>query len=468
MERDAQRLGARPPAGSVTLVSLCLTAALGIAVGSYLTLCQRSAQFGTRGLNREKARELSLVGLEEALWALNQDVWTGSGPNGNTAWTTSASDRSVALSYSLANGATGQVVLTVANFASTGPTWPTVTSAATVTWAGGQAFSKTLQATARTAPLFGNAIASAESDVSFVAGGTVDSWNSDPDMNPATPRVAYSFTASNPVNYNAVVAGRGTGTQGVTLTQATVRGYVATFGLPVSYSVSGLPAGSVVGPSTPAGTNVDAARLGKSAFVPVSPAFTVTFPATDGANFGGVFDNLVALVNQITNHPERDVFETSGDHFIHGVPLVSPSMTIDHSIKLIVRGNFLTDTLGKITITSTGSLEMFVEGDVTIGGLGIVNDTQDASKLAIYCTAGAGGAGVKYTTTANFTGVIFSEYAPIEIQQNAVFQGALLSRKAVRFTGSATAPVFHYDSALRLARFAGVKTPYLLQGVTEL
>ena len=468
MGHDAQSAVACRTAGSVTLVSLCLTAALGIAVGSYLTLCNRSAQFSSRGLNREKARELSLVGLEEALWALNEDNWTSSGPNGTTVWTTTAADRSVTLSYPLANAATGQVVLTVANYAGTGPTWPTVTAAATVTWPGGEVFSRTLQAAVRTAPLFGNAIASAESEVSFVAGGTVDSWNSDPDTNPATPRVAYSFTAANPVNYNAVVAGRGTSTHGVTLTQATVRGYVATFGLPVSYSISGTPAGSVVGPSTPAGVNVDPARLGKSAFVPVSPAFTVTMPSTDGPNFGGVFNNLVALLNQIANHPERDVFETSGDHAIHGVPLVSPDMTVDRPIKLIVRGNFLTASVGKITITSTGSLEMFVEGDVTIGGLGIVNETQDPKKLAIFCTTVPGGAGVKYTTAANFCGVIFCEYAPIEIQQNATFHGALLSRQAVRFTGSATAPVFHYDSALRLVRFPNVKTPYLLQGVTEL
>lgn len=468
MGRDAQRARRRRTAGSVTLVSLCLTATLGIAVGSYLTLCSRSAQFSSRGIDRDKARELALVGLEEALWALNQNTWTSSGPSGSTAWTTSAANRSVTLSYPMADGATGQIVLTVSNFASTGPIWPALTAAATVTWPDGHSLSRTLQASTATAPLFGNAIASAEGEVSFVAGGTVDSWNSDPDTNPATPQVAYSFTAGNPVNFNAVVAGRGTGANGVALTQATVRGYVATFGLPVSYSISGTPAGAVVGPATPAGVNVDPARLGKSAFVPMTPAFTVGLPATNGPNYGGLFNNLVALMNQITNHPSKDVFETGGDHAIHGVPAVSPSMTIDRPLKLIVRGNFFTSSLGMIRVTATGSLQLYVEGDVTIGGLGLINETQDPKKLAIFCTAGPGGAGVTYTATEDFCGVIYCEQAPIEIKQNITIHGALLSRGAVRFTGSATAPVIHYDLALRQVRFADVITPYLVQGVTEL
>src|SRR5688572_31363233 len=47
---------------------------------------------------------------------------------------------------------------------------------------------------------------------------TVDSWNSDPDNNPATAAVPYSFTAGNAANHAAVVAGRDDGTHGVVIT----------------------------------------------------------------------------------------------------------------------------------------------------------------------------------------------------------------------------------------------------------
>ena len=464
MARNAPRLGARRTAGSVTLVSLCLTAALGIAIGSYLTLCNRSAQFSTRGLNREKARELALVGLEEALWALNEDTWTASGPSGNTAWTTSGANRSTTLAYSLDGGVAGQIVLTIANYAATGPTWPTITSAATVTFPSGETIRRTLAATAGNVPLFANAIASAESEVSFAAGGTVDSWNSDPDNNSATPMVAYSFTAGNSANYNAVVAGKGTGTYGVALNQALVRGYVATYGLPISYSVSGSPAGGVVGPATPAGVALDTSRVGRSAFVP-APAFSVTSPSTSHVMFAGASPSLTGLLAVMTSNPTKQLFDLTSD--FNGDALTTPNLSVSRPLSIIFRGNFTTSLLGQITITSTGSLQLFIEGDVTIGGLGFVNLTNDPKKLAIFCTAGPTGAGVKYVTSANFCGVIYSVNTPIEVRENATFYGALLSGSAIRFTHNATAPVLHYDSALRQTRFSFIKTPYLLQGMTE-
>src|SRR5207237_6153290 len=114
--------------GSSALVALSLTTALGVAVGSYLALIWHGQQLGIRQFQNERANELAQVGLEESLWALNQNNWTGSGPAGNVSWTTSGTTHSVTLDYgSLGNGATGQVVLAVANYASTGPVWPTVT-----------------------------------------------------------------------------------------------------------------------------------------------------------------------------------------------------------------------------------------------------------------------------------------------------------------------------------------------------
>src|SRR3954471_18490199 len=166
---------------SVTLVALCFTCVLAIALSSYLALYQRSYDFSTRALLDNKARQLAQTGLEEALWALNQNVWTDSGPTSDTAWTITGADRTVALAYgSLGQGATGRVTLTVTNFASAGPTWPVITSTANVTLDDGRTFTKTLRATTGPAPLFGNAIASAHSYVSFVSQGIVDSWNSDP------------------------------------------------------------------------------------------------------------------------------------------------------------------------------------------------------------------------------------------------------------------------------------------------
>lgn len=455
---------------SVTLITLCLCTVMAIALGSYYGLCRSSYVFSTRLFQEDRARELVQVGLEEALWALNQNEWTQSGSTGDKSWATSGSNRTITLNYdSLGQGASGQLVLTVANYAGAGPVWPSITSAATITMSEGRSVTKTLQATLGPAPLFGNAIASANSYVSFVAGGTVDSWNSDPDNDPATPAAAYAFSASNPSNYAAVVAGDDDGTYGVLLNQTRVNGYVATFGKPVSYSTSGSPNGMLKGPATSAVVQVDSARLGQSAFIPTSSVFEIVPPAASGPHFGGLLGNVLALVNALLGAPSTaEIYKVNGDLTIAGIPLLSPNLTADNrAMKLIIDGNLTISGAGKITVNSNASLEIFVAGDVTIGGNGIQNLTHDPRKLTIFCTSGSTTDSVQYTSAADFYGAIYSENKPIDIRQNANFYGALLSGQYVRFSTNATAPNFHYDTSLRNTRFSNIATPYIINQLTE-
>jgi hypothetical protein len=454
---------------AAALVALTLTAALGVAVGSYLALITHGYRSGTRQFLNDRANELTQTGLEEALWALNQNNWASSGPGSNTPWTSSGTTRSVTLDYgSLGNGATGQVVLAIDNYAATGPTWPTVRVTVVVTQSDGRKITRTLQADTNPAPLFGNAIASAEAGVAFEAGGTVDSWNSDPDNNPATAAVPYSFTAGNAANYAAVVAGRDDGSHGVVLTQAQIRGYVATFGEPVDFSVSGSPPGRVLGPASASTVTVDSARLGRSAFVPIAPVFAVTLPATSGASYGGLLGNVLALVSALLSAPSSvEVYKVNGNLTIMGIPLLSPNLTVDRPLKLIVDGDLTISGAGKITITTNGSLEIFVAGDCTIGGNGIDNQNVQPARCAVYATSTSTTNSLQYMSSASFRGVIYAENKPIDIQQNATFYGALLSRRQIRFTTGATAPVFHYDTALRTTRFSGIKTPYIISKLTQ-
>lgn len=457
--------------GSISLMTLCLISALGVAVGSYFALLTQTQRLGARQFQNDRVRELAEVGLEEALWALNQDNWAASGPTNGSAWATAGSDRSVTLSYgSLGQGATGQVVLTVRNYASSGPTWPTIDVEAIVTLSDSSVVRRKLQATTAPAPLFGNAIASVNKSVSFVAGGTIDSWNSDPDNNPATAAVAYSFTAGNSANYAAVVAGRDSATgYGVSLTQANVKGYVATFGQPVSYSTSGSPPGRILGPTTSPLLNIDPSRLTRSAFVPATAVFTVVNPPTGGANYGGLLTGVLALVNALTGPLLGiDLFKVNGDMTIMGIPLLSPNLTVDRPLSIIITGDLNITGAGKITITSTGSLQLFVAGDVSLGGLGIDNQTNDPAKCVIFATDTSTTDSLQYTTTGNFCGLIYCENKPIDIRANATFYGALLSTQQVGFSTGATAPIFHYDTALRTKRFTQVTTPYVLSRITPL
>lgn len=474
MAPEVSRTSRRRRAGSITLVALCLTTALGIALGSYLALCFRSAQFSARKLQQDRVRQLAQNGLEEALWALNQNLWANSGPDGNASWTINAADRNVTLAYPLfSNGADGTVTITITNYTGSPSTAPIITSAATLTLNNGETFTKTLQGTAGPLPLFGNAIASAEEYVSFTAAGLVDSWASDPDNNPATPRVPYSFTAGTPSNYAAVVAGNDNGNYGVVLTQATVRGYVATFGNPVSYATSGSPAGSIVGPATPSGVKVDTSRIGKSAFIPL---LTVSTPPTGGPYYKNIVGGILSLVTELLTGPSNiTTYKTANldiDGGLINLLLGAANPVIDRPTKFIITGNLKIDdgilgAKGKITIKPTGSLEIYVTGSVEIGGNGFDNQTNDPSKLAIFSSSSSGGS-IIYDTTVPFCGVIYSDVKPIDIRKNATFTGAILARNYVRFSNAATAPIFHYDTALRNVRFENVSTPYILKQVTDI
>jgi hypothetical protein len=151
--------------------------------------------------------------------------------------------------------------------------------------------------------------------------------------------------------------------------------------------------------------------------------------------------------------------------------LLYGNATFSKPIKIIVDGDLeiktgLLGSRGKITINPTGALELYVTGDITIGADGFDNKTGDPKKLAIFSLSAAS-TPIIYNSTEDFCGVIYSANKPIDIRQNATFQGALLSRQYVRFSSSATAPIFHYDTALRQVRFEHVSTPYLLKQVTE-
>lgn len=437
--------------GSLTLVALCFTTVTGLALATYIAVCYRSVDLSTREFHSKRARYLAEVGLEEALWSLNQSDWTTNG-----AWTGTINKALTFTGYSFGQGATGQVAVTVANYAST---TPTITAASTVTLNDGRIFSKTLVASTKATALFGYAISSANSYVSFISGGTVDSWDSNGTAAP------YSFTVGNASNYAAVVAGKSyDSSNAVVINQAQIYGYVATFGKGLSSNVSSIPKGRVIGPTTSAAVDVDPNRLSKSAFIPVS-LFTVTTPSLVWPNYLVLNSNLSSGGTQTvtSSDPAVCIPSTWWDLSITG------TLIIDRPVTLIVQNTLSISSTGRIVVTANGSLQVFVAYDGAIGGNGIQNQTNDPKKVSLFFTDTSSVNTIRYTTTNSFYGVIYSARRPIDIRQNATFYGALLCDQGyISFSTSATSPVFHYDTALRNVRFNNVSTPFIINQLTEL
>ena len=130
------------------LAALCFAAVFALCLSSYISLCYTSLKMSTRNMMSSHAVELAEAGLEQALYAENNSDWT--------AWTVGGSNEQMTLTgFAFENGATGQVLLTVNNYATRNPTF---VSEAEVTLSDGTVMKRQLQTTGSFAPSFVNAV----------------------------------------------------------------------------------------------------------------------------------------------------------------------------------------------------------------------------------------------------------------------------------------------------------------------
>src|SRR5262249_10332850 len=120
---------------------------------------------------------------------------------------------------------------------------------------------------------------------------------------------------------------------------------------------------------------------------------------------------------------------------------------VDGPVKLVVNGNLyigLNCGTPEIDVTNNGSLELFVSGDIAIYGNGLNNLTQSPKKCVLYGTNTL--TAPDMNTATPFYGVIYTPNGDFKVWSNNAIYGAIVARNVV-FSG--TAPVVHYDLALR-------------------
>ncbi|HUR57489.1 MAG TPA: hypothetical protein VM029_07255, partial [Opitutaceae bacterium] len=156
--------------GAALLAALCFTTILGISIASYLTLSYRTLELSNRSMQGSRCVQLAELGMETALWSLNNSDWTD--------WTFVGTTASRTLNgFTYDNGVTGSATLTVTNY--TGTTGSrTVTATGTTLRPDGTRATRTLTSGAAQAPVFLNAVAGTTGRVKFLSAGTVDSYDS--------------------------------------------------------------------------------------------------------------------------------------------------------------------------------------------------------------------------------------------------------------------------------------------------
>jgi hypothetical protein len=411
--------------GAVLIVALLIMAVLALGLTSYLSLNLNSARQSQRAFQQAAAFNLAEGGAEEALWAFNRaragerDAWGD--------WTVlDPAARRTLTGFDFGH-ATGSVRVYVDNHAPAGNARPTVVALASVTAPGTGEVTKMVEVSLRRRSRFSAGLMAKDAVVFSGNRASVDSWNSDPDNDPATAPVAYSTDVRND---RGSVASVSVGTRSVLVNQANVWGYVYTGGAQPEVGRNG----SITGRDTPAGTNLDPAR--------VATDFTATFP------------DVAAPVDGTPITTVGSTLGTAGEATRWRCPNLSlngrQTLTILGDVTLILTGGHGTraiDVTGNasIIIPAGSSLTVYVEGDVLVAGNGLANSNDRPATFLLYGTNTTDtGQSIQLAGNGALKSVVYAPNADLKINGNGDIMGAAVAR-SIDLTGNAD---FHYDESL--------------------
>ena len=470
------------------LAALCLAMVFALSLSSYIALCYTSLKMSTRNIAVSHSTELAETGIEQAIYALNNNDWTNwtlSGSNAQITMTMTSSGLVLSstnptpLNYG--NGVNGNVQITVNNYTNVlnnlSP-GPSISSTSTITLPayagtaskptinGTASFSTSTSPTTAAVPVFVNAVAatalpavSGTGTVQFRSAGTVDSYNSNP--SPGTYQ-AYSAPVS---GYSAVVLSQNTSTSSATvaLGNAVVNGYAVGYNYSSPNSTNWFSygaSGKIVGPSTPVATNIDSSRL-LTEQLPYQPVLPENLTAVASAAISlpgasttdGITLNKTSTLGSTTaNVPV--VYQAGGGIYLTSNYVV----TIQGPVVIICYSDVNINTTSQIQLTTPqASLEIFLEyGNLTLSGHGIVNTNAVPlpKKVMILSTNNRSGTAT-FNTSQPFYGAIYLPYMPISVTSaTPIIYGSIIG-SSVTFT---TNPTIHYDRALRSPTPSYIKT----------
>lgn len=425
--------------GSLLIVAMLLCAVIGISLASYISLGRTSQTISNRALYNNGAVNLAENGMEEAMYAINQMVldstytwpnWTNDGTNAWRKWS----------SFTFDQNATGVCRVYVENYL--GTLAPTIVARSTVTLGGVSSapIEKWIKVTLAKTSKFANGLV-AKQTISFSGNNaTVDSWNSDPDHNTATPAIPYSSAVKND---DGSVGSISVSVGSVAVQNADIFGYVATGGSPATVGSNGL-----VGPF---GTTSGTIAAGHSS-TDFSASFdNVTAPTT--ATY-----NSIAAITTTTTLPGAVAAAADGKYYIScdSVNFNNKALNITAGMEVILK---LTNTgtaisigggSGAINIGLAAKLIIYTDGDISIAGNGVMNGgtTTATANQPINCQIW----GTKTTGTQNITiagngalsATVYAPQGSIKINGNGDVLGSIVGND-ITVVGNA---LFHYDESL--------------------
>jgi hypothetical protein len=402
-----------------------ITAMIALTLASYLSLNLNTARLARRSYQQTAAFHLAETGAEEAVWSLNRsqaqapDAWTGWTAQQPAAWRKFNG-------FDLGSGATGSVKVYVSDTNPATGSKPVAVALAAVESAGLPASTRMLELTLGRRSYFSTGIVARET-VKFAGKNvSVDSWNSDPDGDPATVPVPYSDVVRND---HGSIGTAAVENKAMLINQAAVWGYVATGGAAPEVGVNG----SVRGANTPPDVMIDPAR--------VTTDFVVDLPLlsapVDGTPIPAVGETLGTA--GVATKWRCPAITLSGDQTLTILGQVTLVLTTTVGSALDVTGK------ASIIIADGSSLTVYAEADIKIAGNGLANANSRPASCKIYGTSSSpAGQAVHLAGNGALKASVYAPNGDIQVNGNGDVMGSIVGREVV-FTGNA---LFHYDESL--------------------
>lgn len=447
----------RSQRGSLLIVSMIMSAIIGISIASYIRLGLQSQKISNRALYNNGAINLAENGMEEAMYAINQmvadDTYTWPG------WTTDGNDSASSAwrkwsGYTFDQNATGVVRVYVYNY--TGVVAPRIVARSTVTLGGATSapIEKWIEISLSKTSKFANGLV-AKDQIRFSGGNVVvDSWNSGSDTATTADDVDYSDAVKRD---NGSVGSVSIAPSAVDPGNGSIYGYAATGGSGITVGPQGRvgPFGTADGDIADGHTSTD-----------FSASFdTVTAP-TGGTPMGA-----------LGNGDLPTSIGTDGATTSFTLPSISSNgnstkvLTIRGNVTLVLTAGSAINMGGQssIVITPGSSLKIYTAGNVDIGGNGIMNggSTNATANQPINLQIwGTGTAAQTMAIKGNgvFSGVVYAPNASVSMNgggSSGSVMGSIVA-KDITITGGGN---FHYDESL--ANFGG-GNPYRVTSWREL
>jgi Tfp pilus assembly protein PilX len=411
--------------GSVLIVAMLLTAMLALVLASYFNLSLTSSRQTRRTFDRNTAFHLAEAGIEEAVWAYNQSLagslsaWDGWNSDGFAAW------RRID-DFTLTTSSTGAVKVYANNTRPSGSSQPVIVAESTVETGGTGIVSQMIEVTLRRRSYFSNGLTAREKLLFRGTNASFDSWNSDPDGDPATPPVDYGETNRNDLGGIASASVENTA---LLINQAAVYGYVSTGGPLPEVGNNGLIGSFGSEPGT-----IDSSR--------VATDFNATFPVIPAPEDGTYLATLGATLGTVG---ETTRWRT-------------PSITLSGKKTLTILGDvtlILTARAGSTAISMSGTssiiipagsrLTLYTEGDVRIAGQGLANDNVQPATFKLWGTnATTTGQSISLVGNGTLRAVVYSPNGDVTLNGNGDMMGSVVARN-ITLVGNAA---FHYDASL--------------------